>query len=67
MTPKEKTILQICIESIGTMVLVIIIMGLPALFAMGICENWNEDIIFLILMLNVLDSLMLYVLIGSNL
>lgn len=67
MTPKEKTILQICKESVGTIVLVIIAMGLPALFAVGMCENWNKDITFLILLFNVFESLVLYALIDNNL
>lgn len=53
MTPKEKTIIQIIKDT----VLVIVAMGLPALLTVGICANWNDDVKFIILLLNILDAL----------
>ena len=66
MTPKEKTIIQILKDTVGTIVLVIIAMGLPALLTVGICANWNDDVKFIILLLNILDAVTLFELIGCS-
>lgn len=66
MTPKEKTMIQIIKDTIGTMVLVIVAMGLPVLLTVGICANWNDDVKFIILLLNILDAVALFELIGCS-
>ena len=66
MTPKEKTIVHIIVDSAGTLLLTSIMLLLPALFAISIYEHWIDEVKFIILILTIIEAAALYALIDAN-
>lgn len=66
MTPKDKTIIQIIIDTIGTLILTIVMLGLPVLFVVSRYEKCNDEVSFIIAIFCLLDIAAVFNLIDAN-
>lgn len=64
MTIKDKVIIQMLKEIAVTQLLVTITMALPSLLTVSLYEHWNDLLIIIIFLLNVIEGAMLYFLYG---